>query len=235
VGRQLSLRAVGRRGGYRAGAGRKVGRSDTYVPNLPRPAVTRHNGVHVTLRLVDGLPSLRRPRSLHLIEAVFVAERRRKGFRLVHYAVRGNHVHLVCEAEERLALSRGVQRLSSRIARGLNRLLRRDGRVFADRFHSRMVRSPREARHLLAYVLLNAHKDYARSGQRLIGLDPCSSGRWFDGWADVPARAPPGLDANEREPEVAPPRSWLLRVGWRRHGLLRTDERAPRSAVPVSR
>ena len=133
---------------------------------------------------------------MRLIEAVFAAERRRKGFRLVHYAVRGNHLHLVCEAEERLALSRGVQRLASRVARGANRLWHREGRVFADRFHSRVIRTPREARRVLAYVLLNAHKDYARSGQRLIGFDPCSSGRFFDGWADVPARSPPGLDAS---------------------------------------
>ena len=220
------------RGGYRAGAGRKRGRSDHYVPHIPRPKVTRNDGVHVTLRLVDGLPSLRRPRSLQLIEGLFVAERKRKGFRLVHYAVRGNHLHLVCEAEEREALSRGVQRLSSRIARGLNRLLRREGRVFADRFHSRVIRSPREARQLLAYVLLNAHKDYARSGQRLIGFDPCSSGRYFDGWADAAPRPPPWEDPSEAGPEVAAPRSWLLRTGWRRHGLLRTDERAPRSAAP---
>jgi REP element-mobilizing transposase RayT len=160
------------------------------VPHVQRPAVTRSNGVHVTLRLVEGLPSLRRPRSLLLIERVFAAERRKKGFRLVHYAVRGNHVHLVCEAEQRQALSRGIQRLSARIARGVNRLWRREGRLFADRFHSRVIRTPREARHLLAYVLLNAHKDYARGGTRLIGLDPCSSGRFFDGWADGFARPP---------------------------------------------
>ena len=168
---------------------------------------------------------------MQLVEAVFAAERRRKGFRLVHYAVRGNHLHLVCEAEQRLALSRGVQRLAARIARGVNQLWQREGRVFADRFHSRVVRTPREARRVLAYVLLNAHKDYARCGQRLIGLDPCSSGRFFDGWADAEGSPPPGLDERLEEPLVAPAGSWLLRTGWRRHGLLRTDERAPRTAL----
>ena len=229
--KQLGLRAVERRGGYRANAGRPKGRSDHYVPHLPRPRVTRNNGVHVTLRLVEGLPSLRRAQSLLLVEGVFALERRRRGFRLVHYAVRGNHLHLVCEAEHTEALSRGVQRLASRIARGVNGLWGRQGRVFADRFHGRIVRSPRAARHLLAYVLLNAHKDYARSGQRLIGFDPCSSGRFFDGWADPPNRAPPPTEGEQEQPLVAKPESWLLRTGWRRFGLIRTDERAPRSAT----
>ena len=201
------------------------------MPHMTRPTVTRSNGVHVTLRLIDGLPSLRRPQSLLWIEKVFHAERRKKGFRLVHYAVRGNHVHLVCEAHESKALSGGIQRLASRIARGVNRLWRREGQVFRDRFHSRVIRTPREARHLLAYVLLNAHKDYARRGLRLIGFDSCSSGRFFDGWAVRPARSPPWREESQEEPLVAPPGSWLLSTGWRRYGLIHTDERAPRTAV----
>jgi putative transposase len=186
--------------------------------------------VHVTLRLLDGLPSLRRPRTVRLIEGMFAEERRKKGFRLVHYAVRANHLHLVCEAEHADTLSRGVQRLASRIARGVNRLWRRRGRLFGDRFHGRVIRSPREARNLLAYVLLNTHKDVARRGQVLLGIDPWSSGKWFDGWADVPPRPPPSHDATEEDATVAPPGSWVLREGWRRHGLIATTERAPSEA-----
>ena len=184
----------------------------------------------MTLRLLDGLPSLRRPRTMRLIVGVLTEERRKQGFRLVHYVVRANHLHLVCEAEQSEALSRGVQRLASRIARGVNRLWRRRGTLFGDRFHGRVVRSPRQARNLLAYVLLNTHKDMARRGQVLLGVDPWSSGQWFDGWADVPARVPPRPDAAGTESEVAPPGSWLLREGWRKHGLIYTTERAPSEA-----
>ena len=97
---QLLLRSRGKRGGYRAGAGRPRGRSDHYVPHVPRPDVTRHKAVHVTLRVVEGVPSLRRPRPAELVAGVFRAERQGKGFRLVHYAIRSNHLHLVCEADE---------------------------------------------------------------------------------------------------------------------------------------
>ena len=231
--RQLRLRSRGKRGGYRAGAGRPLGRSDHYVPHVPRPAVTRHCAVHVTLRVVEGVASLRRPRPAELVRDVFRAERQGRGFRLVHYAIRSNHLHLVCEADEQQALSRGVQRLASRIARGLNRLLGRHGRCFRDRFHGRVVRSPRQARNLLAYVLLNEHKDRALHGQRLGGIDTYSSGVFFDGWADSYARPLPRDEPAAEQPPVTAPKSWLLRVGWRRHGLVRTTEKAPRTAVLV--
>jgi len=193
--------------------------------------VTRHNAVHITLRVVEGLPSLRRHRPAELVEEVFRAERQGKGFRLVHYAIRSNHLHLVCEADEQQALSRGVQRLASRIARGINRLLGRTGRCFRDRFHSRVIKSPREARHLLAYVLLNEHKDRAKQGVRIGGIDLCSSGAFFDGWADSYARALPRDGSAAARIPVTAPKSWLLRIGWRRHGLVRTTEKAPKTAV----
>ena len=228
---QLLLRSRGKRGGYRAGAGRPSGRSDHYVPHVPRPDVTRHNAVHVTLRVVEGVPSLRRPRPAELVEGVFRAERQAKGFRLVHYAIRSNHLHLVCEADEQQALSRGVQRLASRIARRLNRLLGRAGRYFRDRFHCCVVRSPRQARNLLAYVLLNEHKDRAAKGVRLGGIDTYSSGVFFDGWADSFARPLSREGPAAEQTAVTAPKSWLLRVGWRRHGLVRTTEKAPKTAV----
>jgi len=141
----------------------------------------------------------------------------------MHYAIRSNHLHLVCEAEEREALSRGIQRLASRIARRLNELLGRTGRFFRDRFHGRIISTPRQTRNVLSYVLLNEHKDRARQAELVRGIDEYSSGCFFDGWADVSPRPP--LDG-ERAPPVTHARSWLLRLGWRRHGLLRTTERA---------
>jgi REP element-mobilizing transposase RayT len=164
--------------------------------------------------VVAELPSLRQPNAEAVIRAVFAGESR-KGFRLVHYSIRPDHMHLVCEAESALALARGVQRIASRIARAVNALLGRAGRLFADRYHGRVLGTPREARSGLRYCLLNAHKDAAKRGVRMTGLDPYSSGRWFDGWGDVPPpRAPP---YGSLACPVAPAASWLLVVGWRRH------------------
>lgn len=82
------------------------------------------------------------------------------------------------------------------------------GRVLADRYHRRVLRTPREVRNALAYVLLNARRDAARLGRVLRGparIDPASSGRWVDGWSaspSAPGREPPGGGARA---QLAPP------------------------------
>jgi len=189
-GVQLGLSARGRRGGMRAGAGRKriPRHKRSYVPHIRRPKVTKSTPVHVTLRCVAGLPSLRRANPQRFIERVFAKENRR-GFRLVHYSIQGNHLHLICEGRDTQALSRGVQRVSSMMARKLNRYFSRRGRLFKERFHGVVIKTPRQMRAALRYVLLNHHKHQVEamraaqpSGGSVVGFDAYSSARYFDGW-----------------------------------------------------
>ena len=63
---------------------------------------------------------------------------------------------------------------------GGNRLWKRLGKVFDDRFYDRVLRTPREVRNALAYVLDNARRHGVVIGPG--EPDPFSSGRWFDGW-----------------------------------------------------
>ncbi|MEZ4442662.1 MAG: transposase [Polyangiaceae bacterium] len=218
--RQLGLSARGRRGGYRHGAGRKRIPRDQrgYVAHLERPKVTKATPVHVTLRCVAGLPSLRRRPTQRLIEAIF-AEENRKGFRLTHYSIQSNHLHLIAEGNDTTSLSRGIQRIASRIARTLNQRFARRGRLFRERFDGKVLTSPKQVRNALRYVLLNRQKhELEHRGRYLTQLDPYSSAPHFDGWIPghprAPKRAPPPT------PTIAQPRSWLLTTGWRRHGLL---------------
>jgi len=130
-------------------------------------------------------------------------------FRIVAYSVQTDHVHLIVEADSRLALIRGVQGLAVRCAKAVNRALGRKGAVWDHRYHARRLKSPREVRAAFVYVLLNFRKHLGAAP----GIDPRSSGPWFDGWS-CPAKPPPG------PPPVAPARTWLARVGWRRGGGL---------------
>jgi hypothetical protein len=138
---------------------------------------------------------------------------------LSQFSLQSNHIHWIAEADDRDALSRGMQGLLVRIARAVNRLWRRQGTVFADRFHARALRTPREVRSGLVYVIQNAR----HHGLRLAGFDPYSSGPWFDGWKAKLAVAPGN--------PAAPACTWLLRVGWRRHGLIGIAE-SPRACGP---
>jgi putative transposase len=174
-------------------------------------ALAKTYPVHVTMRIKDGLASLRGKREQAVLEGAFRSGCERFGFRLVHFAVLGNHLHFVAEARDRWALFRGLVGLATRIARRLNKAWGRRGQVFPDRFHERILRTPLEVRNVLRYVLHNA----ARHGYSVPKRRPdaCSSGDWFDGWKDFAARFPAPRP-------VASARTWLLRVGWRRHGLL---------------
>jgi hypothetical protein len=86
------------------------------------------------------------------------------GFRLVHYAVMGNHIHMLVEANGKESLSRGMQGLNIRIAKALNRVMGRHGRVLADHYNANVLRSPSQARHARAYLLRNAEKHYEWRG-----------------------------------------------------------------------
>ncbi len=46
----------------------------------------------------------------------------RGDFRVVDFTILGNHVHLIAEADGTSALANGVRALSTRLARGLNRM-----------------------------------------------------------------------------------------------------------------
>jgi len=165
-------------GGKRAGAGRKPAGRLAGVSHARRPKLAARHPVHVTMKLSAGLPSLRSRAPFRRITAAFSASRVRPGFRLVQFSVQSNHVHLVVEADGTRELSRGMQGLGVRVARSLNRLWRRRGKLFADRYHARILRTPREVRNALAYVLRNSE----RHGTRYLdGPDPFSSGDAFDG------------------------------------------------------
>jgi hypothetical protein len=133
-----------------------------------------------------------------------------------------DHVHLLCEARDRPSLSRAMHALAIRIAKRLDALWKRRGPVFADRHHDRILRSPREVRNALAYVLDNARKHGAMP--RRDARDPYSSAEWLEGAGNGVA-----------DSAVQPPRTWLLAVGWRRHGVIRFGEVARRDRAPPSR
>ena len=94
--------------------------------------------------------NLRSRRGFRELSTAFAEACNRAGFRLIHFSVQGNHLHLIVEAADAVRLSRGLQGLAVRIARRLNRLMGRAGKVFADRFHQHVLRSPVEVARAVA-------------------------------------------------------------------------------------
>lgn len=110
-----------------------------------------------------------------------------------------------------------MQKFEQRVTRGLNKLLGRKGTVWAGRYHSEPLRSPRQVHAALRYVLLNARRHGIAPRRNPDWIDPFSSGRYFTGWSRAPRDGPAERDADA---PVAPAETWLLSVGWRRHGLI---------------
>jgi REP element-mobilizing transposase RayT len=217
-------------GGRREGAGRPRSGRARGIPHRLRPWHHERQPVHVTLRVRRSVGSLRRRAvAAGILQAFREAASdmsRTVTFRVVHFSVQPDHLHLIVEASGKVALSRGLQGLVSRLARRINRRVGRRGSVFADRYFGRALATPSEVRNAIVYVLTNAAKhlepipDLGTAPVR--GLDPCSSACWFDGW-DVPP--PPQPTA----PPVAPAQTWLLRIGWQRGGRPRIS----RDAAPA--
>jgi REP element-mobilizing transposase RayT len=165
----------------------------------------------------EDVPSLRAVRFVREFEGSLRAIRERNGCRVVHYSIQGNHVHMVVEAVGPEELGSGMKAVGARLARAVNRVFPRSGPVLLDRYHMRALRTPREVRNALAYVLLNARRHAGRRAKNVETVDPASSGRWFDGWRRSPAQA-------SDPPAVARPHTWLVQNGWRRRGLIGLDE-----------
>ena len=209
-------------GGSRAGAGRKPNGDKAGVSHRERAALASRFPAHVTAKLSRGLPRLRSRREYAALREAFRAGCDRHGFRLTHYAVLNDHLHFLVEAPDRRALTRGVQGLMIRIARALNKLWQRRGKVFADRYHDRILKTPREVRNALRYVLGNGKKHAAQGREVSVpqALDTYTSAPWFDGFREsVTVR---GIEAMPRP--VTEAHTWMLTIGWRRHGLLSVHE-----------
>jgi putative transposase len=188
-----------RHGGRRPGAGRPAGER---VSHHPRPAFDKFLPVHVTLKVKADVPSLRSSKRFDVIRKSFVAARGKHGLRLVEFSVLGEHLHLIVEADNSEALSRGMQGLCVRLARRLNALLQRKGSLFADHYHSLLLRTPTELVRRINYVLGNAEHHYGK--------------------VETPWRrsAPVADHRTSNAPELSSlrevPKGWLLTAGWRR-------------------
>ncbi len=208
--REMRFETV-RWGGARQGAGRKpLPKSKRRIAHRSREAIGLQQPVHVTWRVRDDVWNLRSRRSFRPMLRAFAAVSDRWGVRLTHFVVLGNHLHVIVEADRAGALARAMKALAIRLAKGLNRLMGRKGALFTDRYHTHVLRSPTEVLHAIRYVLGNANVHAARQGRPTsLRADAYAAGYGVNDGSDASWRA-----LADDGPPIAPPRSWLMRVGW---------------------
>ena len=147
-----------RRGGKRKRAGRKPKGPRAGSPHRERPDIKPRYALHVVMRVVPAVGSMRRRSLYKAVRDATITAALRERFRIVHVSIQRTHVHMLVEAENKLALARGMQGFQISAARNINTELgdqyrRRRGKVFADRYHLEVITSPTRARHALSYVM----------------------------------------------------------------------------------
>jgi Transposase IS200 like len=239
-----------RRGGKRKGAGRKPMHGRAGSSHKKRDEVDDQDLLHVTLRTVSDVGNLRRREVYKAVRAATITAagtaERREQFRICHLSIQHNHIHMLVEAQSAEALAIGMQGFQISAARHINTALRvggrrRRGSVFGDRYHVVVIRSPRQARHTLAYVLGNwrKHGEDRRGLARSWWVDPFSSAVSFTGWKELEGTEPWTIRPDYAWLAVCAPRSWLQRIGWRQHGAISVYEvpgpHAPATEAKTSR
>jgi REP element-mobilizing transposase RayT len=219
-----------KRGGKRRGAGRPPKGERAGSPHKARPILHARYPVHVTLRAVAAVGSLRRRVAYRAIREATLTTARRERFRIVQLSIQRTHVHLIVEADNKEALAAGMQGFQISAAKHLNAAIskgkvgpRRRGSVFPDRYHAEIITSPRQARHALNYVMNNfrKHQEDRVSPMNAWTIDWFSSAATFPGWAEYGDQAFLWRGPETYDPLIVyQPRTWLLKEGWKKSGSI---------------
>jgi hypothetical protein len=188
------------------------------------------------MRTVAGFVSLRQPQLFAAFRAA-AARSQRAAFRITDFTIEPTHGHFIVEAADARALANGARALAIRLTLAVRRVVGHRGPVWADRYHAHELRSPREYRNALAYVLNNWKKHVRAVGD----MDAYSSAPWCSAWSELAKQVndgwagaqpgvvepwiargpqvPVGLSAREADTTplcpVVPSGTWLGTVGWR--------------------
>jgi len=213
-----------KRGGKRKGAGRpKKGyrASERHKKRAPLPA---RCPAHAILRVDKAVGGLRKRDAYHAIRRALPSTFRRSDFRICQISLQREHIHLIVEASDERALARGMQGFEVAATHRLNAAISkttarpRRGRVFSDRYHARVLRTPTEVRNALNYVMNNwrHHSEHHGMESMYWEVDYFSSGPTFTRWKEP---APPLPTKYEPLP-MRPPSTWLLSIGWTKAGTI---------------
>lgn len=171
-------------------------------------------------RLRIGIPSIRRKPALRAFQRA-IQRAQDFGLHVLHYSILSNHIHMIVEAKDKKALRSGMSSIATSFAIASQRLFHIKGAIFHGRYHLKVIRTIRQMRNTLEYVLLNycKHVDFVEH------IDSFSSGGHFPHWRkliprrrwnDVLGWGVDGLSDKLDTAGLSRPRSWLARQGWMR-------------------
>ena len=209
AGKQLKFKSVCGWGGRRPRAGRpNLSGQVNHIPVLLKTPL------HVTLRLKEKLPSIR-TKDLFKEFKESAALSKKQGLHIIHFSIQRNHIHLFCESRSNRSLPLGMRSLAGRFGKILRAYPRsrgggKSGSTFDGRYHLHVLKTPREVKNTLEYVLLNSSAHAFRYWPKLLGSRFKSL-----------IKADAGFFENQQKPidlksALCEPQSWLAKAGWMR-------------------
>lgn len=138
----------GKHGGRRPGSGRKRIHSKG-VAHRSREKVLSRTPVHVNFKYNTYI---KKKFCLKLLKRAIV-NGRKFGLKVTQFSLQHNHIHLIIEAESNEILTAGMRSITITFAKGLQK-----GKVQIERYHLHVLKTLREVRNAVKYVMFNSQK-----------------------------------------------------------------------------
>jgi len=141
------------------GAGRPKGRSKHYIPHIKREALPAKTPVHITIKINKEYKGLRNKTFLSITKLA-IKKARLKGLRVIYFTIQFDHLHLFIEPKNMRELSNGIRSLVCAMAERMRRHLKLDKlkSFVKDRYHLHILKTPREVKNAIKYILGNTIK-----------------------------------------------------------------------------
>jgi REP element-mobilizing transposase RayT len=149
----------GNRGGRRPGSGRKRIHSQG-VSHLKRENVTKRTPQHINFKFSCRIKN---KECLKLLKRS-IENAQKLGLRVIHFSLQYNHIHLITEADNNQILTKGMRALTITFSKGLKK-----GKVQVERYHLHVLKTLRETKNAIHYVLFNDQKHCLKKHSKVDG------------------------------------------------------------------
>lgn len=153
----------GTRGGRRPNAG-KIRKHSPGVAHSTREKIKATTPLHINFKYGAYV----RMESILNILEVSILNAKKFRFEVTHYTLQSNHVHLIAEAPDNTSLSSGMRSITNTMVKRMGK-----GSIQLERYHLHVLRTPREVRNALDYVLNNDVKHTGKLDKRFTKVISC--------------------------------------------------------------
>lgn len=146
---------------------KRAGRPAIHDPGIRhtrRFRLKKPSSLHLTIKVRENKADIQNKRILKALHYA-IRRARLKGLKIVHYTLEYNHVHLLVESVDNKILHKGMQAFGITIAKAINKIKRTKGAVYKNRYHLRVIDSPRQLKNVLHYIFSNGVKHKRTNSQ----------------------------------------------------------------------